>query len=263
MTANDPTALVAERVLMIAETSFLDQAATDDLKRAAALIAQQAASIEAVTKERDEARAYLKAFCRACIDSDFERDPVGVHEANPSLGWTFQLDDMDVCPQRHVTGGQVRRAMEIVGFDKLKIEPATRTISDELSENRGAARAAEARANAAEAERDRLRAVLERIARWERYGGEDSKPLVYPVDIARAALSTAKESGRWLSYAWPAGSASSSSISSRMPTSTRRVSMSSAASMRRTAKAAEATSSAAVRRRKTMSVCVIGTFLPH
>jgi hypothetical protein len=38
-----------------------------------------------------------------------------------------------------------------------------------------------------------LRAALERISRWERYGGEDSKPLVYPVDIAKQALAALRE----------------------------------------------------------------------
>lgn len=45
---------------------------------------------------------------------------------------------------------------------------------------------AKAARTAAEAEKERYRAALERIARWEKHGGET--PRVYPVDIARAAL---------------------------------------------------------------------------
>lgn len=33
-----------------------------------------------------------------------------------------------------------------------------------------------------------MQTALERIAKWERYGGQDSKPLVYPTTIAKEAL---------------------------------------------------------------------------
>ena len=86
--------------------------------------------------ERDEARAYLKAFCVATIDPDERGNDVGLHEANPFIEYEFALVDEDVRPERRITGGQVRRAMEIVGFDRLKIKAPARTIADELTEAR-------------------------------------------------------------------------------------------------------------------------------
>lgn len=42
------------------------------------------------------------------------------------------------------------------------------------------------RARAVLSRLDKAEATLGRISRWERYGGEDSEPLVYPKDIALA-----------------------------------------------------------------------------
>lgn len=105
-----------------------------------------ALALSTLSRERDEARAYLKAFCRACIEDDHDRHAAGVHEANPTFGWYFQCEEITEtnAPDRCLTGGQVRRAMEIVGFDKLKIDPPTRTIAEELHEHREAKLAAEA-----------------------------------------------------------------------------------------------------------------------
>lgn len=85
-----------------------------------------------LTRERDEARAYLKAFVYATIDPEDRRADVQVHQANPSLGWYFTLNDTGMRGHREILGSQIRRAMEIVGFDRLKIEPAVMTVADDL-----------------------------------------------------------------------------------------------------------------------------------
>ncbi|AYO83613.1 hypothetical protein [Methylobacterium brachiatum] len=88
-------------------------------------------------RENRELRAYLKAFCTATIDpEDLGRD-VSAHEANPFITYAFGLvEEGDPEYDRAISGGQVRRAMELVGFDKLKIQPSDRSISDELTEAR-------------------------------------------------------------------------------------------------------------------------------
>jgi len=93
-------------------------------------------------RENAELRAYLKAFCVATIDpEDLGRD-VGAHEANPFITYAFQLvEEGDPQADRAISGGQVRRAMELVGFDKLKIQPSDQTIADELTEARDLRRA--------------------------------------------------------------------------------------------------------------------------
>jgi hypothetical protein len=95
----------------------------------------EAGDVTTLERENRELRAYLKAFCRATIEPEEVGNGVGVHEANPTIVWTFRHEDeQDVCGGRYITGGQVRRAMELVGFDKLNIKPATRTIADDLAE---------------------------------------------------------------------------------------------------------------------------------
>lgn len=42
---------------------------------------------------------------------------------------------------------------------------------------------------------DKAEAQLRRISRWERYGGEDSEPLVYPKDIALAYFAPSPPKG--------------------------------------------------------------------
>jgi hypothetical protein len=88
-------------------------------------------------RENRELRAYLKAFCAATIDpEDLGRD-VSAHEANPFITYAFGLvEEGDPEYDRAISGGQVRRAMELVGFDKLKIQAPDRSISDELTEAR-------------------------------------------------------------------------------------------------------------------------------
>lgn len=93
-------------------------------------------AIAALERENRELRAYLKAFCAATVDPEDQGQDVGRHEANPFIEYEFALVDEGVRPDRTITGGQVRRAMELVGFDKLKIQPADKTISEELTEAR-------------------------------------------------------------------------------------------------------------------------------
>ncbi len=93
-------------------------------------------TVEQIEAENRELRAYLKAFCAATVDPEECGRDVGVHEANPFIEWEFGLVDEGTKPGRVITGGQVRRAMELVGYDKLKIEPTERSIADELTEAR-------------------------------------------------------------------------------------------------------------------------------
>ena len=92
--------------------------------------------------------------------------------------------DEGVKPGRVITGGQVRRAMELVGFDKLKIEPSERTISEELTEARDLRRTVKEL-------RVMLRTALNRIAELE--GGSDQLPASsgtgsLPEEVYRALL---------------------------------------------------------------------------
>lgn len=87
--------------------------------------------IARLTRERDEARAYLKAFVYATIDLGDRRADVQVHQANPSLGWYFTLNDTGMRGHRQILGSQIRRAMEIVGFDRLKIDAPETTVADD------------------------------------------------------------------------------------------------------------------------------------
>lgn len=155
--------------------------------------AELEARLAEVERERDEARLYLKAFCRACIEDEDARSAVGVHEANPTMGWYFRHEgEAENHQDRFVTGGQVRRAMEIVGFDKLTIEPATRTIADELQEHR-------ARAEAAEQTVKRLTEALApfaKIAHEISKNGGDYEGWKHPVHwdhLARARAALVKE----------------------------------------------------------------------
>lgn len=96
----------------------------------------EAGAVSDLAAENRELRAYLKAFCAATVDPEECGRDVGVHEANPFIEWEFGLVDEGTKPGRVITGGQVRRAMELVGYDKLKIEPTERTIAEELTEAR-------------------------------------------------------------------------------------------------------------------------------
>lgn len=97
---------------------------------------KRAAAIADVERENRELRAYLKAFCAATVDPEDQGQDVGRHEANPFIEYEFSLVDEGVRPDRTITGGQVRRAMELVGFDKLKTQAPDRSISDELTQAR-------------------------------------------------------------------------------------------------------------------------------
>jgi len=98
---------------------------------------KRAAAIADVERENRELRAYLKAFCAATIDPEDRGRDVSAHEANPFITYQFlYVEEGDPQADRTITGGQVRRAMELVGFDKLKIQPSDRTIADELTEAR-------------------------------------------------------------------------------------------------------------------------------
>lgn len=87
--------------------------------------------IEALRRERNEALAYLKAFVAATIDPEDKRQDVQIHQANPTLGWVFTLNDTGMRGVRQILGSQIRRSMEIVGFDKLKIEAPETTVADD------------------------------------------------------------------------------------------------------------------------------------
>ena len=93
--------------------------------------------IDDLKRENNELRAYLKAFVTATIDPEDRGRDVSAHEANPFIAYCFRyVEEGDPEEDRAITGGQVRRAMELVGFDKLKIQPADKTISEELTEAR-------------------------------------------------------------------------------------------------------------------------------
>lgn len=133
----------------------------------AAEMDRRGAVIEKIEAERNEARAYLKAFVYATIDTEDRRADVQVHQANPSLGWYFTLNDTGMRGHREILGSQIRRAMEIVGFDKLKIEPASTTVADDHI-------AAIRRLHGAETQRDRLLSAAKAISdRNGSYVGND------------------------------------------------------------------------------------------
>lgn len=102
-------------------------------------------------KENNELRAYLKAFLHAIVIPEENGRDIGVHEANPTMDWSFTMIE-DHISGRRITGGQIRRAAELIGHDALKIKPATRTISNDLAET------AELRR-----QREALRATIEGI----------------------------------------------------------------------------------------------------
>jgi hypothetical protein len=157
----------------------------------------QKAEIDRLTRQRDEARAYLKAFVYATIDPNDKRADAQLHKANPSMGWLFILDDTEE-GGRQILSSQVRRAMEIVGYDKLKIDPPGTTVADDLVEANRAKYAANARVAELEgalacekAERELLQDVLdsrpainaglpETYIRWS--------GAIYAGDFTRAAL---------------------------------------------------------------------------
>jgi hypothetical protein len=140
------------------------QRAEAEIEGLAALCKGYNAQLASAIKERDEARAYLKAFVAATVDPEDRRLDVQLHQANPTLGWVFTLNDTGMRGQREILGSQIRRAMEIVGFDKLKIEPAQTTVADDHVKAVKAATENMDRALAAEAERDALRKALAEIA---------------------------------------------------------------------------------------------------
>jgi phosphoribosyl-ATP pyrophosphohydrolase len=127
----------------------------------AAKFADRAATLTArvaeLTRERDEARAYLKAFVYATIDPNDKRADAQLHKANPAMGWLFVMDDTKA-GDRQILSSQVRRAMEIVGYDKLKIEPPGTTVADDLVEANRAKRALAARVAELEGALDAARA---------------------------------------------------------------------------------------------------------
>ena len=110
-------------------------------------------ALSRIAAERDEARAYLKAFVRATIDPEDRKQDAQVHQANPSLGWVFTLNDTGMRGVRQILGSQIRRAMEIVGFGKLDIDGPPTTLADEHI-------AALARADRLQSELERLNAAL-------------------------------------------------------------------------------------------------------
>jgi hypothetical protein len=156
--------------------------------RAAALSAEvleSRAVIETLTKERDEARAYLKAFVYATIDPEDKRADAQLHKANPSIGWLFVMDDTEA-GGRQILSSQVRRAMEIVGYDKLKIEAPATTVADDLVEANRAKHALAAEVLESRAEIAKMRKAL---SFWdEAFATGRHEPLVVAWEAARAAL---------------------------------------------------------------------------
>lgn len=133
----------------------------------AAEMDRRGAVIEKLEREKAEAVAYLKAFVFATIDPADKRADVQIHQANPSLGWYFTLNDTGMRGHREILGSQIRRAMEIVGFDRLKIEPAGTTVADDHI-------AADLRAIRAELQRDLLLTAAKAISdRNGSYVGHD------------------------------------------------------------------------------------------
>lgn len=133
----------------------------------AAEMDRRGAVIEKLEREKSEALAYLKAFIFATIDPADKRADVQVHQANPALGWYFTLNDTGIRGHREILGSQIRRAMEIVGFDRLKIEPPSTTVADEHI-------AADLRALKAEMQRNLLLAAAKAISdRNGSYVGHD------------------------------------------------------------------------------------------
>lgn len=118
---------------------------------------EAADAIAALRRQKDETKAYLRAFVYATCDTDEDGNSVSLHVVNPTMAFCFMLTDDDIRPDRVVLGGQVRRAMEIVGFDALKEKPPAQTVAQELAEGR----AAQAELSRLREERDRMRIALE------------------------------------------------------------------------------------------------------
>lgn len=160
--------------------------------RAAALSAEaleSRATIETLTKERDEARAYLKAFVYATIAPEDKRADAQLHKANPSIGWLFVMDDTEA-GGRQILSSQVRRAMEIVGYDKLKIEAPETTVADDLVEANRARHALAAEVLEGRAEIAKMRKAL---SFWdEAFATGRHEPLVAAWEAARTALGGAQ-----------------------------------------------------------------------
>lgn len=79
-----------------------------------------------------EALKYLKAFLWATIDPDDLGRDIELYEANPHIQFIFTLKPDGIISDRTITGGQIRRAIELVGADKLRIRPSKQTITDEI-----------------------------------------------------------------------------------------------------------------------------------
>lgn len=120
--------------------AHIDRSASID--EIAAEMDRRGAVIEKLEREKAEAIAYLKAFVFATIDPADKRADAQVHQANPSLGWYFTVNDIGLRGQREILGSQIRRAMEIVGFDKLKIEAPGTAVADDLVDATGRLREA-------------------------------------------------------------------------------------------------------------------------
>jgi len=130
----------------------------------AAEMDRRGAVIERLEREKAEALAYLKAFVFATIDPTDKRADAQVHQSNPTLGWCFTMNDTGIRGQREILGSQVRRAMEIVGFDRLKIDPPGTTVADDHVSAVRRANVAESQCDALAAKLDAGLAVLNRIA---------------------------------------------------------------------------------------------------
>lgn len=97
-------------------------ALVQEVERLRAVCAERQSRIDAIEKDSKQLRAYLRAFVRATYEPGgagrqpgAEQKMIGVHRVNPSMLWAFRMVDDGCREDRAITGGQVLRAMELLG----------------------------------------------------------------------------------------------------------------------------------------------------
>lgn len=114
-----------------------------------------------IVKENSQLKAYIKAFLWATIDPDENPKTMMEHfTTNPSIEFIFMLKPHGIVKERTITCGQIWRAIELIGADKLKIAPAPRTIDEDIDYHRGEARKANERIAELERENEALKSQL-------------------------------------------------------------------------------------------------------
>lgn len=115
-----------------------------------------------LVKENNQLKAYLKAFLWATIDPDDDPKTMMEHfTTNPSIEFIFMLKPHGIVKERTITCGQIWRAIELIGADKLKIAPAPRTIDEDIDYHRGEARKANERVAQLEREKAALQGIVD------------------------------------------------------------------------------------------------------